>query len=306
MPPAPMSGGSLGDVAWGKCNAHFADRITGDLPPTCVLARGRVAARPSFSWPIRTHAAFRAARPFHRKRWGRIGSRSGRRGARGSVRSGSGLSQRQSQRDGDGEDPEPQLSAWMQAAQGGDAEAYRCLLEAIQPRIRAIVRSRIRQDAAAEDVVQNALLSIHRGRATYRAERPFGPWMRAIVRNAVIDHFRERKRRGDREVELVVEEWPDEGASGEIGEEALPPELAAALAALPAAQREAVTLVQVQGLSVAEAALRAGVSAGALKVRAHRGYRAMRQALEGLRESGEWRSARPTAAADETPTGGRG
>ena len=175
----------------------------------------------------------------------------------------------------------------MQAAQSGDATAYRKLLTTIQPRIRAIVRTKIREDAAAEDVVQNCLLSIHRGRATYRAERPFGPWMRAIVRNSIIDHFRERKRRRDREVEWDVEDWADSGDQAEADRGELAPELAAALAALPEAQRVAVTLVQVMGLSVAEAALRVGISPGALKVRAHRGYRAMRRALEGAREGGE-------------------
>jgi RNA polymerase sigma-70 factor (ECF subfamily) len=61
--------------------------------------------------------------------------------------------------------------------------------------------------------------------------------------------------------------------------EALSPELSEALVALPPGQRQAVELLQVQGLTVAEAAVRAGVSPGALKVRAHRGYRAMRARL---------------------------
>jgi RNA polymerase sigma factor (sigma-70 family) len=204
------------------------------------------------------------------------------------------------------DDPEPQLSEWMQAAQAGDAPAYRNLLSAIQPKIRAIVRSKIREEAAAEDVVQNTLLSIHRGRATYRAERPFGPWMRAITRNSIIDHFRERKRRGDREVEFKAEEWADESESTPAGGASLPPELSAALAKLPEAQREAVTLIQVDGLSVAEAALRAGVSPGALKVRAHRGYRALRSALEGDRDSGEWRSASPSSVAEKATSRGTG
>lgn len=191
---------------------------------------------------------------------------------------------------------EAQLTEWMQAAQRGDADAYRQLLEAIQPMIRRIVRARIRDEAAADDVVQNALLSIHRGRRTYRAERPFGPWMRAITRNTIIDHFRERKRKGDREVELVVEQFADESARSAEAEAALAPELTMALSTLPESQRQAVTLVQIEGLSVAEAALRAGVSAGALKVRAHRGYRALAKLLEGARIGGEWRSERPTAA----------
>ena len=200
------------------------------------------------------------------------------------------------------EDPqEAQQSAWMQAAQAGDADAYRELLSAIQPRIRGIVRSKIRDEAAAEDVVQNALLSIHRGRRTYRAERPFGPWMRAIVRNSIIDHFRDRKRKGDREVELVTEEWADESVESKEGDERLAPELTEALATLPESQREAVTLMQIKGLSVAEAALAAGVSAGALKVRAHRGYRALAKALEGKRIGGEWKSERPAERDADAP-----
>ncbi len=189
---------------------------------------------------------------------------------------------------------EAQYSEWMQAAQTGDTDAYRELLNAIQPKVRAIVRSKIQQSAAADDVVQNALLSIHRGRATYRPERPFGPWMRAVVRNSIIDHFRERKRRGDRETELPVEEWADRNESRSAETEPLAPELAAALDALPKGQREAVVLIQVEGLSVAEAALKADVSPGALKVRAHRGYRALRKLLEADRAGGEWRSERPS------------
>ena len=218
----------------------------------------------------------------------------------------SSLSEDQNRYDKAPDELDQRLSSWMQAAQAGDAAAYRDLLTTIQPRIRAMVRGKIREEAAAEDVVQNTLLSIHRGRSTYRAERPFGPWMRAITRNSIIDHFRDRKRRGDQEVELVVENWPDESESAQSREERLAPELAAALAALPEAQREAVTLVQVNGLSVAEAALRVGISPGALKVRAHRGYRAMRQALDGLRESGEWQSSRPVHATKETTSRGAG
>jgi DNA-directed RNA polymerase specialized sigma24 family protein len=82
--------------------------------------------------------------------------------------------------------------------------------------------------------------------------------MRAIVRNSIIDHYRERKRRGDRENELIVEQWPDTSEPPDRESAGLAPELADALAALPEAQREAVTLLQVQGLSVAEAALRTG------------------------------------------------
>ena len=51
------------------------------------------------------------------------------------------------------------------------------------------------------------------------------------------------------------------------------------LATLSPKQREAVEMLRLEGLTVAEAALRAGVTESALKVRAHRGYRALRKRL---------------------------
>ena len=175
----------------------------------------------------------------------------------------------------------------MQAAQGGDEEAYRALLEDLLPFIRRQVRARISAAADAEDVVQNALIAIHRGRHTYRSERPFGPWMRTVVRHCVIDWFRERGRRTSREFSVENPELLAEPVDAqEPGSEALSAPLVAALQALPAKQREAVELIHVYGLSVAEASVRAGVTPGALKVRAHRGYRALRARLEGVEGMG--------------------
>jgi RNA polymerase sigma-70 factor (ECF subfamily) len=171
----------------------------------------------------------------------------------------------------------------MAAAQSGDEEAYRKLLEELLPFVRRQVRARVASTADAEDVVQNALIAIHRGRHTYRPDRPFGPWMRTVVRHCIIDWYRERGRRAKREVmveslELFADPTEDEGPRSQ--ELAAP--LQAALQALPAKQREAVELIHVHGLSVAEAAIRAGVTPGALKVRAHRGYRALRTKLAGV------------------------
>jgi RNA polymerase sigma-70 factor (ECF subfamily) len=167
----------------------------------------------------------------------------------------------------------------MADAQRGDAEAYRRVLEELLPFVRGVVRARLADAAAAEDVTQEVLLSIHTARHTYRPERPLAPWVRAIARNAVVDHLRRRGRA--REVPL------DEGAEPVAGEESAPdradarlsPGLVRALAGLPEAQREAVWLLKVEELSVAEAAARTGTTPGALKLRAHRGYRALRDLL---------------------------
>jgi len=176
----------------------------------------------------------------------------------------------------------------MAAAQEGDRAAYERLLADILPALRAFTRRRLGDDSAAvEDVVQEVLLSVHRSRRTYRPERPFEPWLFAIARNAIADFQRTRARRRGREESLPEDDFlqdgspppslssPDEaGGSGELS-----PALDAALAKLPRAQREAVVMLHLEGLSVVEAALRARVSAGALRVRAHRGYRALRGLL---------------------------
>ena len=166
----------------------------------------------------------------------------------------------------------------MRLAQAGDSQAYHRLLTSLLPDLRAFVRSRLWDPAAAEDVVQNVLLSVHRARNTYRPERPFAPWLWAIARNAIIDAHRARGVRQRREVSLETVDEPAQPASLPEDQE-LSPQLAQALDSLPPSQREAVELIHVEGLSVSEAAVRAGTTPGALKVRAHRGYRALRAIL---------------------------
>jgi len=173
--------------------------------------------------------------------------------------------------------PDHQWRTWMIAAQGGDRAAYDRLLRALLRPLRNFVRRRVSDPAAGEDLVQEVLLSIHRARHTFRPERPFAPWWRAIARNAIVDWMRRQGRRREQSLE-GIEPAADEGAA--TGAEALSPELVEALEALPANQRQAVELIHVHGLSVAEAAARVGVTAGALKVRAHRGYKALRQRLK--------------------------
>ncbi len=179
----------------------------------------------------------------------------------------------------------------MAAAQNGDAAAYESLLTSLLPVLRAFVRRRGVGASEVEDVVQEILLLIHRARHTWRAGRPFDPWMWAIARNASTDALRrqtrERSRRdhgldcfSDRPIvmeALAADRSRDPEARFTAQE--LAPNLVAALSRLPASQRQAVELLYLEQLSVADAAARAGVSRSALKVRAHRGSRALRAAL---------------------------
>ncbi len=185
---------------------------------------------------------------------------------------------------------EARWRSWMVAAQAGEAPAYEKLLAELIPYLRRFVGRRLLNLAVAEDVVQNILISMHRGRASYRAEHRFTPWLHAIARNAIIDQARQEVRRARREVSLEADGVAEPSTPPvEPTSRRLSPELDGALNALPAAQREAVELIHLHGFSVAEAAQRVGTTQAALKVRAHRGYRAMRAHIEALRFEEEGR-----------------
>ena len=112
-------------------------------------------------------------------------------------------------------------------------KAWGSFVDRFQPIIVGHARNLGFQQADAEDVVQNALIAIHRGRHTYRPERPFGPWVRTVVRNCVIDWFRERGRRTSRELAVEEPELFSEGTmDAEPGADELAPPLQAALQAL--------------------------------------------------------------------------
>jgi len=143
--------------------------------------------------------------------------------------------------------------------------------------------------ALAEDLTQETFLRIHRARGLYRLGAPVLPWAYTIARRLFIDSVRSRQHEAG-SVALDVETT----APSHLGAAALPSpedlladgELAQAvdeaLAKLPEAQASTFRLLKGEGLSVAEVAAVMGTSKGAVKVRAHRAYLALR-ALLGAR-----------------------
>src|SRR5258706_13757018 len=101
-----------------------------------------------------------------------------------------------------GEDEWAQL---MASAQEGDAAAYRRLLAAIAPYLRALAARYHRAPQDVEDSVQDILLTVHTIRHTYDPTRPFKPWLVAIGRRRIIDRLRGQTRIRARETFLTPE-----------------------------------------------------------------------------------------------------
>ena len=86
-------------------------------------------------------------------------------------------------------------------------------------------------------------------------------------------------------VEVSTEKQADAGFEAPMGDPGLRNELAKAFAALPEAQREAVLLHKVHGLTFEQIAEAVGTSPTAARIRAHRGYERLRSLLGHLEES---------------------
>jgi len=175
------------------------------------------------------------------------------------------------------------LATLMQAAQGGDTQAYVLLLKEITPRLRQIVRAQRRflNIEDIEDLVQDILLSLHAVRATYDPRRPFMPWLMAITRHRLADAARRYTRRAAHEVQVenVPVTFSDEGANIGSGEYGDPEGLRQAITALPPGQQDAIEMLKLQEMSLKEAAAVSGTSVGALKVSVHRALASLRKAL---------------------------
>lgn len=168
---------------------------------------------------------------------------------------------------------------WIAASLAGDARAYDRLLREVLPLLLGIARRRIADRAEAEDAVQDTLLTIHRLRHTYDPGRPLRPWLAALCERRCVDRLRVRGRLAARQVpvDAVGELAAPEGTEAAAERGVAHAELRDAVAALPRAQRLALTLAKLQDLPLAEASARSGMSVGALKVATHRAVRTLRR-----------------------------
>jgi RNA polymerase sigma-70 factor (ECF subfamily) len=172
----------------------------------------------------------------------------------------------------------------MRQAQQGDQAAYASLLVLLTGVCRKFARARLGGAPSLDDAVQETLITVHAARHTYDAARPFAPWFYAIATNRLIDVVR-RERRVQRR-ESGVDSLPETAAAGESSHAAIDVEaIHAALAALPERQRRVIEGLKFQDRSVKEMAGRMNMSESAVKVTAHRGYRALKRLLGGSDEN---------------------
>jgi RNA polymerase sigma-70 factor (ECF subfamily) len=155
----------------------------------------------------------------------------------------------------------------------GDDRAFAELYTLLAPRLFAFLQRRTRDRARSEELVHETFLRMHVNRRHFVRGAEVLPWAFAIARRLLIDDHRKARElpepapRRDQGVDTIV---AFRRIGGRIEEE---------LARVPGQQREAFALVQIDGLSMAEAAQVLGTTDSAVKHRAYRTYEALRERL---------------------------
>jgi RNA polymerase sigma-70 factor (ECF subfamily) len=168
-----------------------------------------------------------------------------------------------------------ELKSLMLASLDGSAASYRTLLDRLSSRLRAYYKGKLgragRGATEAEDLVQEVLLAIHLKRHTYDTGEPFTPWVYTIARYKLIDYLRRIRTAAsvpiDEGTEILAQ---DDHAHAESSRD-----IRILLGRLPEKMRCSIECVKLEGRSVAEAAVRCGISESGVKVNIHRGLRTL-------------------------------
>lgn len=154
----------------------------------------------------------------------------------------------------------------------------------VHERLRGFIAKRVGDMAEADDILQEVFIRVHRHIEQLREPDRLVSWVFQITRHVLIDYYRTPGRR--RELPGGLAEDLEAMYSGTLGE----PEAAAGvelsgclrplIERLPAEYQQAITLVELEGLTQKQAADRLGLSVPGMKSRVQRGRKQLRMLLE--------------------------
>jgi RNA polymerase sigma-70 factor (ECF subfamily) len=176
-------------------------------------------------------------------------------------------------------DPDAHLAA---ACRAGDTAALELLFRRYVDRVWRYGWLVTRSREAAGDIVQDTFLRVQKSIADFQGRSTFATWLFAVTRSAATEWLRKQRQQDrDRAAATILRLVPQSGAS-ESGrdDEDSRNAVRQALADLPAAQRDAVILCELIGMSIAEAAEVLGWGQSRVKVTVFRARRKLREVLQ--------------------------
>jgi RNA polymerase sigma-70 factor (ECF subfamily) len=182
----------------------------------------------------------------------------------------------------------------VQAAVGGDQEAFRELMERYKGRAYAVALGILGDPDEAVDAVQDAFIKAYYNLKDFRGGSSFYTWFYRMLVNGSIDRWRKTGRKG--EVALDETRMGEDDSPPEAGVYPRTPEdlagnrqlaeaLNEAIAALPEYHRAVILLREVDGMSYDEIAASLGCSIGTVMSRLHYARGRLKEALKKFREA---------------------
>jgi RNA polymerase sigma-70 factor (ECF subfamily) len=182
-----------------------------------------------------------------------------------------------------GPDDSPTDADLLAAHVAGDPHAFSVLMHRHRDRLYAVALRTTSDPEDAADALQEAMVSAYRRADSFRGEAAVTTWLHRIVVNACLDALRRRKARPSVPLETDTGHQALPDPRDDIDRLELRHEIDRALAVLPYDQRAAIVLVDIEGMSVADAATVLGVPVGTVKSRSSRGRAQLARLLAGLR-----------------------
>jgi RNA polymerase sigma-70 factor, ECF subfamily len=182
----------------------------------------------------------------------------------------------------------------LHAHVSGDPDAFAELFTRHRDRLWAVALRTLTDREEAADALQEAMLSAHRAASRFRGDSAVTTWLHRIVVNACLDRMRRRRAHPTVPLPDGTRDDPYDPATTGGVEPAAPATdhdtalvVREALAHLPADQRTAIVLVDLQGYPVAEVAEMLEVAEGTVKSRCSRGRARLAVLLGHLRHAGD-------------------
>lgn len=176
------------------------------------------------------------------------------------------------------------MSNGLPHGEDAGARAPTAMWRELDRKLRPFIARRV-PERDVDDVLQEVFLRISRGLGTLHDEERFGPWVHTLARHSIADHLRASARNplapddGEVDEPSSIDPAPSDTHEGDAASE-LATYLVPFVAALPSPYREALTLVELQGMSQREAAEMLGLSHSGMKSRVQRGRAMLRRSFE--------------------------
>ncbi|MCP4007450.1 MAG: sigma-70 family RNA polymerase sigma factor [bacterium] len=190
-------------------------------------------------------------------------------------------------------------SEFLRQLQAGDGAAFETLVRTHGGRMFAVAQRLLRNDADAQDALQDAFLSAFRSIDRFKGDSRLSTWLHRIVVNTALMRIRSRKRRPETSIEELMPRFLENGHFSDepiewrrsnrdlLESQETREQVRAMIDRLPDDYRTVLLMRDIEGFDTKETAELLGVTPNAAKIRLHRARIALRTLLDPIMRGAE-------------------